>query len=104
MSLFHIQNINEGVFSGILIIPAPFARLSESKGFVQMYGGRIAEPHFKHSSYYACFLGILQGCSHEKAAVASAAPVFPHRNIEDFHFIRRVVHRDIPCEFLWGER
>ena len=48
-SLSHIQSINERVFSGILIIPAPLARLPEPEGFIQMDGGRVAAPHFKHS-------------------------------------------------------
>lgn len=48
-SLSHIQSINERVFSGILIIPAPLARLPEPERFIQMDGGRVADPHFKHS-------------------------------------------------------
>jgi len=49
-SLSHIQSINERVFSGILIIPAPLARLPKPERFIQMDGGRVADPHFKHSS------------------------------------------------------
>ena len=48
-SLSHIQSINERVFSGILIIPVPLARLPEPERFIQMDGGRVADPHFKHS-------------------------------------------------------
>ena len=48
-SLSHIQSINERVFSGILVIPAPLAHLPESEGLIQMDGGRVADPHFKHS-------------------------------------------------------
>lgn len=48
-SLSHVQSINERVFSGILIIPAPLARLPEPERFIQMDGGRVADPHFKHS-------------------------------------------------------
>ncbi len=91
-----VQNIDERVFSGILIIPAPLARLLESERFVQADGGRVADPHFKHCSQYARFFGFPQGCRHEETSEAAASGVRAHRDIEDFHFVRRVVHGNVP--------
>ena len=99
---FEVQNIDERVFSGILIIPAPLARLLESERFVQADGGRIADPHFKHCSQYARFFGFPQGCRHEETSEAAASAVRAHRDIEDFHFVRRVVHGDVPRKAVFA--
>ena len=99
-----VQNINKRVFSGILIIPAPLARLLESERFVQADGGRIADPHFKHCSQYARFFGFPQGCGHEEASEAAAPSVRAHRDIEDFHFIRRMVHGYVPRKAFFAGR
>ena len=99
-----VQNINKRVFSGILIIPAPLARLLESERFVQADGGRVADPHFKHCSQYARFFGFPQGCGHEEASEAAAPSVRAHRDIEDFHFIRRMVHGYVPRKAFFAGR
>ena len=96
--LFTFQNENERVFAGIVIIAAPSAGPAESEGFIEPDGGRIADAHFENSAQYACFRGILQGCSHKKVAEALPAVFRSDGYIQDFHFIRRMIYSNVACK------
>ena len=92
-------HIDQGVFTGIRVVAASAPGKGKAEFFIQATRGRIAGADFKNGFAYAAFFRLPQGPAEQIGPVPAPPPVGPHRDVEDFQFIRGVVYGKVGDKF-----